>query len=71
MINAYSIPELLISYKGNISAVARAANTTRVSVRRYLDDPNCERHAVINGKLMTWTVGTSKGFCQRKQTNED
>lgn len=70
MINAISIPHLLEIHRGNISAVARVANTTRVAVRKYKDDTQCERHVVVNGKLMTWTPGTSKGFCQRKQTNE-
>lgn len=64
---ALSIPYLLQKYHGNVSAVARAAHTQRTTVHKYSDDIHCQRHAVVNGRIMTWTAGTSKGFCQSKE----
>lgn len=48
-----TIPELLISSRGNMSAVARKLQCQRHTVANYARDFKAERHCVVNGILMT------------------
>lgn len=47
-----TIPELLVSARGNMSEVARIIRVHRNSVRCYSRDFNGDKHAIINGILM-------------------
>lgn len=47
------IPDLLVSTRGNVSELARRLDVNRITVKKYAHDKNGERHAVINGVLMT------------------
>lgn len=48
-----SIPEMLIKTRGNQAAVAEILHCSMVTVYKYARDYNAERHAVINGRLMS------------------
>ncbi len=51
--NIQTIPEMLISSRGNMSAVARKLQCQRHTVANYARDFKAERHCVVNGILMT------------------
>ncbi|NUU68446.1 protein ninH [Enterobacteriaceae bacterium BIT-l23] len=47
-----TIPELLISTRGSMKAVAERLGCDRATVRKYARDREAQSHAVVNGKLM-------------------
>ncbi len=47
-----TIPELLIQARGNMTEVSRKLNCNRATVRKYIDDKDAKKHAVVNGVLM-------------------
>lgn len=47
-----TIPELLICTRGNQTEVARILNCNRATVRKYVDDKDAKKHAIVNGVLM-------------------
>ncbi len=53
MIIAQTVPRLLQACNGNLTEVARKLSCHRDTVRKYIGDINAQRHAVINGVLMT------------------
>ncbi|YCI31064.1 phage NinH family protein [Erwinia sp. PK3-005] len=53
-ITIQTIPELLVTTRGNITELARQLNANRATVTKFIYDKNAERHAVVNGILMTW-----------------
>lgn len=48
-----TIPELMLKYRWNLTEIGRQINTTRDTVRKYVNDVKAENHVVINGRLMT------------------
>lgn len=48
-----SIPEFLIMFHGNQTAVANALSIDRNTVKKYAKDNKCNFHVILNGKLMT------------------
>ncbi|HDL6465514.1 TPA: protein ninH [Escherichia coli] len=56
-----TIPELLVMVRGNQTEVARILNCNRATVRKYIDDKDAKKHAIVNGVLMVhrgWDKGT-------------
>lgn len=53
MIIVQTVPRLLQESNGCLSEVARKLSCHRDTVRKYISDTNAQRHAVINGVLMT------------------
>lgn len=53
MIIVQTVPRLLQECNGCLSEVARKLSCHRDTVRKYISDTNAQRHAVINGVLMT------------------
>ncbi|EGQ5385871.1 protein ninH [Escherichia coli] len=56
-----TIPELLVMVRGNQTEVARTLNCSRNTVRKYIDDKDAKKHAIVNGVLMVhrgWDKGT-------------
>ncbi|ELY5919332.1 protein ninH [Cronobacter sakazakii] len=53
MIIVQIVPRLLQECNGCLSEVARKLSCHRDTVRKYISDTNAQRHAVINGVLMT------------------
>lgn len=53
MIIVQTVPRLLQACNGSLSEVARKLSCHRDTVRKYIGDTNAQRHAVINGVLMT------------------
>lgn len=51
---AVPVDHYLTKHRGNITAAAQELNAGRNTVAKYARDFNCEKHAVINGKLMVW-----------------
>ncbi|UZQ12262.1 protein ninH [Escherichia coli] len=39
-------------HDGNQTEVARILNCNRATVRKYIDDKDAKKHAVVNGVLM-------------------
>jgi hypothetical protein len=50
-----TIPDLLVSTRGNMSTVARKLQCQRQTVANYSRDFKAEFHCVVNGVLMTKT----------------
>lgn len=50
-----TIPDLLVTTRGNMSEVARKLQCQRQTVAIYARDFKAERHCVVNGILMTKT----------------
>lgn len=49
-----SIPALLNGkYKGHKSEMIRDTGLNMMTINKYQDDYNLERHAIVNGNLMT------------------
>jgi len=48
-----SIPELLVLFRGNQTALAKELGIDRNTVRKYAHDKRCRFHTILNGKLMT------------------
>ncbi|MEE7152612.1 protein ninH, partial [Escherichia coli O2:H6] len=44
-----TIPELLVMVRGNQTEVARILKCNRVTVRKYIDDKDAKKHAIVNG----------------------
>ncbi|EOC5807872.1 protein ninH [Cronobacter turicensis] len=53
MIIVQTVPRLLQEYNGNITELSRKLSCHRDTVKKYISDTNAQRHAVINGVLMT------------------
>ncbi|EEU2031476.1 protein ninH [Escherichia coli] len=56
-----TIPELLVMVRGNQTEIARILKCNRVTVRKYIDDKDAKKHAIVNGVLMVhrgWDKGT-------------
>ncbi|ELY6320435.1 protein ninH [Cronobacter turicensis] len=53
MIIVQTVPRLLQECKGNITELSRKLSCHRDTVKKYISDTNAQRHAVINGVLMT------------------
>lgn len=47
-----TIPELLVTTRGNITELAQQLNCNRATVRKYARDFNATQHAIVNGILM-------------------
>ncbi|BBC51062.1 protein ninH [Escherichia coli] len=47
-----TIPDMLVEAYGNQTEVARTLNCSRNTVRKYIDDKDAKKHAVVNGVLM-------------------
>ncbi|MCC3703614.1 helix-turn-helix domain-containing protein [Rouxiella badensis] len=52
-INVKTIPDLLVSTRGNQAQLARILGVSRLTLKKYVNDRKAEEHAVINGVLMT------------------
>lgn len=50
--NIKSIPELIKIY-GTIAATCRATGLNEYTLARYRFDTKCERHVILNNRLMT------------------
>ena len=48
-----SIPELLVLFRGNQTALAKELGIDRNTVRKYAHDKKRRFHTILNGKLMT------------------
>ncbi|EPJ1882225.1 protein ninH, partial [Escherichia coli] len=44
--------DMLVEAYGNQTEVARTLNCSRNTVRKYIDDKDAKKHAVVNGVLM-------------------
>ncbi|WP_338577001.1 protein ninH [Erwinia sp. E_sp_B01_1] len=47
-----SIPEMLVSARGNQTLVAELLGASRGTIRKYARDFKAEHHAIVNGTLM-------------------
>ncbi|HFO4355777.1 TPA: protein ninH [Escherichia coli] len=47
-----TIPDMLVEAYGNQTEVARRLKCSRGTVRKYIDDKDAKKHAVVNGVLM-------------------
>lgn len=55
-INIQTIPDLLVTTRGNQSEVARILEVNRSTVMKYARDRGAVGHIVVNGRLMVRTV---------------
>lgn len=49
-----TIPELLVTTRGNITSLARQLNASRSTIHKYARDFNANQHAIVNGVLMVF-----------------
>lgn len=61
MINTQTIPELLITTRGNITELARRLDVNRSTVMKYARDNNATGHIIVNGRLMVKTAKKLRG----------
>lgn len=65
-----TIPELLVTTRGNIASLARQLNSNRGTIRKYARDFNATQHAIVNGVLMVFRgqLGAHKreGKCDKE-----
>lgn len=47
-----SIPELIAKH-GTIANTCRETGLSELTIAKYKDDINCERHVIYNGRLMS------------------
>ncbi|WP_346827275.1 protein ninH [Serratia inhibens] len=50
-----TIPELLVTTRGNMTELGRQLQCRRETIREYVRDFKAERHCIVNGVLMTKT----------------
>lgn len=56
MITTQTIPELLVTTRGNQAEVARQLDVNRSTVMKYARDNNATGHIIVNGCLMVKTA---------------
>ena len=56
-----SIPALLAK-AGSMRKLTTKTGLNTMTILKFRDDYNCERHAIINGRLMTWRETSSADF---------
>ena len=56
-----SIPALL-EKAGSMRKLTTKTGLNTMTIPKFRDDHNCERHAIINGRLMTWRETSSADF---------
>lgn len=47
-----TIPEVLITTRGNMTEAGRILNANRITVAKYARDFEAKHHAIVNGVLM-------------------
>jgi hypothetical protein len=60
-ITVQTIPELLVSTRGNQTEVMRILNSSRNTIRKYARDIEGKHHVVHNGFLMVKAVPKPRG----------
>lgn len=65
-----SIP-MLIAYHGNKAAACRETGISEMTIYKYQDDVNCERHVIYNGRLMTHSVTSAVIYSKKGQPAGD
>lgn len=68
-----SIPELIAKH-GSKAAACRETGISEMTIYKYQDDVNCERHVIYNGRLMTYytksaPIGTRRGVTATDRAN--
>lgn len=69
-VNVKSIPELLKIY-GTIADTCRATGLNEVTISKFRFDTKCERHAIVNNRLMTHKKGSVELFTRRGVSRHD
>ena len=65
-----SIPEL-IALHGNMAAACRATGLNEITLAKYRNDKECERHIICNGRLMTHKRHSSVIYSRRGITRTE
>lgn len=65
-----SIPELITKH-GSVAATIRETGISEMTVYKYRDDVNCERHVVYNNRLMTHASHSAVLYSRRGKTAND
>jgi hypothetical protein len=51
-ITVQTIPEVLVTTRGNMTEAARILHANRITVAKYARDFDAKHHAIVNGVLM-------------------
>lgn len=65
-----SIPEL-IKRHGSIAATCRETGLSELTIAKYKDDVNCERHVIYNGRLMSNAKNSRPIYSRRGVTKTE
>lgn len=65
-----TIPELIARH-GSIASACRATGLSEMTIAKYRDDVDCEKHIIYNGRLMTHIVTSPVLYSRRGRTRTD
>lgn len=65
-----SIPKLIEEY-GNMSETCRQTGISEMTIAKYRNDVNCERHVIYNNRLMTHVKTSPVLFTRRGITKTE
>ncbi|BEH84601.1 hypothetical protein [Klebsiella phage phiKp_7-2] len=57
-----SIPAMLEKAGGSMRKLSSKTGINTMTILKFREDYNCERHAIVNGRLMTWRETSSADF---------
>lgn len=57
-----SIPALLAKFDGNMRRMMKETGLNTMTITKFREDYNCERHAIVNGRLMTVRSTSTANF---------